>query len=256
MSLTGYSIGVASIRTRSEPRTGPLMAQVSEMARSLSMAMCVGYPEKEGDRIFNAAAVFDDTGRLIHHYRKTHLFGAYELAVFTPGGAGELACSRLNSSSKPGSLAFGLMICMDCEYPEPARLLALQGAEIIILPTALGAGPVQHLTPRCVVPTRALENHIFIAYANFCGPAAGPDDSAFVGQSAVIGPDGMDLCRAPGPESIHRHASVDSACVRCADVESAAFAADVARNPYLTARRPELYAAISDAAACAAAGRA
>lgn len=58
--------------------------------------------------------------------------------------------------------------------PEPARLLALQGASLILIPTALALGPVQRLTPECVIPTRALENHVHIAYCNFQGTYCTP----------------------------------------------------------------------------------
>ena len=51
---------------------------------------------------------------------------------------------------------FGVMICMDCEYFEPARLLAVQGAQAILMPTALAAGPVEYMTPMCTINTRAM----------------------------------------------------------------------------------------------------
>ena len=71
----------------------------------------------------------------------------------------------------------------------------------MIIPTALGTGPVAHVTPRCVIPTRALENHVFIAYSNYTGPSAGSSyEASYVGQSAIVGPDGIDLARASGTE--------------------------------------------------------
>ena len=64
------------------------------------------------------------------------------------------------------------MICMDCEFPEPARLLALAGAQLLLVPTALTVGPVDRLTPESVIPTRALENHTPLLYCNCNGQAS------------------------------------------------------------------------------------
>ena len=178
-------------------------------------------------------AVLDAWGAIAHHYRKTHLYGAYETAVFTAGGANQLRCGDLHIPGHAGeAIRIGVLICMDGEYPEPARCLALDGAELILIPTALGTGPVGRMTPRCVVPTRALENHVFVAYSNYSSPAAaGPSlaQDVFVGQSAIIGPDG-------GRAGV---------AVVSAAIDRGAFSADVRRNPYLSARRPHLYSALS-----------
>lgn len=69
--------------------------------------------------IFNASILIGPDGETVHHYRKTHLFGSYELDIFTPGGVGEISTSLL----RPSNIRVGILICMDCEYPEPSRLL-------------------------------------------------------------------------------------------------------------------------------------
>jgi predicted amidohydrolase len=241
MSLTGYSVGAEVIRARAQSRDGPMLSAVASIAREYGVALCVGYAEAgQSDTVYNAVAVFDASGDLAHHYRKTHLYGAEEFGIYTPGGNDDLTVSIL----QPSGICFGCLICMDCEYPEPARLLALQGAELLIIPTALALGPVQRITPTCVIPSRALENHVHIAYCNFQGDATSPDHVPFCGQSAIVGPDGVTLARAPGPEQHHRGHDAWAAMVD-ACVEPRAFEADVERNPYLTARRPELYAALA-----------
>lgn len=244
MSLTGYSIGAAAIRDRAQLRDGPMLSAVASIAKEHRIALCVGYAEAgDGDTIYNAVAVIDASGELAHHYRKTHLYGEQEFSIFTPGGVNDLTVSTL----QPSGIRFGCLICMDSEYPEPARILALQGAELLIIPTALALGPVQRLTPECVIPTRALENHVHIAYCNFQGDAACPQHPPFCGRSAIIGADGIALARAPGPEEHHRGSCAWSATVDSV-VEPRAFRADVARNPYLQARRPELYLALATSA--------
>jgi predicted amidohydrolase len=252
MSLHGYSIGAEAIRAAATPRTGPLLAAVREIAARSRIALCVGYAELDPatGSIFNAAALVDANGTLVHHYRKCHLYGAYELSVFTAGGGDELAVGVLQpvrAGARP--LTVGLMVCMDCEYPEPARVLALQGAQLILIPTALGVGPVARMTPDAVVPTRALENHVHVAYANYNGPAiAAGYEAAYCGRSAIFGPDGVELGRAPGMEAHHRGIAACEALI-VGQVHLAAFAADVKRNPYLAARRPELYWRIAGRAA-------
>ena len=239
MSLTGYSISPKLTASRAQPREGPLLQAVAAISREVGVALCVGYAERPAgsDLIFNALAVVDEEGQLVHHYRKTHLYGEGELALYTPGGAEQLATFTL------GGLQIGTLICMDCEYPEPARLLALQGAELLLIPTALAAGPLERLTPTCVIPTRALENHVHICYCNYNGAATG-EHPAFCGRSTVVGPDGIDLARAAGPEAHHRGREELNQIVD-AVVERTAFVADIERNPYLMARRPKLYGPLS-----------
>eukprot|EP00040_Diaphanoeca_grandis_P017944 m.94343 g.94343 ORF g.94343 m.94343 type:complete len:298 (-) comp26712_c1_seq1:229-1122(-) len=249
MSLTGYSIGAQEIRRRAQSQTGPLLTQVREIAKEVGIALCVGYAERPddgngqlGNHIYNSAVVVDREGHIIHNYRKTHLYGDYEFSVFSSGGVGELRVSTFKVDNDV-SIRFGVMVCMDCEYPEPARVLALQGAQLIVLPTAMAYGPMQPITPEHIVLTRAVENHVFIAYSNFNGAAADPDYPVLCGRSAIIGPDGVTLTRAPGFESHHRGAT-GCVSVISAVVDPEAFAADLIRNPYLTARRPKLYSVL------------
>ena len=91
MSLSGYSIGAAAIRARAQPRDGPLLRAVAGIAKARGIALCVGYAEAgPGGAVYNAVAVFDASGALAHHYRKTHLYGEDEFDIFTPGGADDL----------------------------------------------------------------------------------------------------------------------------------------------------------------------
>ena len=251
MSLHGYSIGKDAIRAAATPRNGPVLAAVANIAARFRIAICVGYAEQDPatGAIYNAAALFDAMGTLAHHYRKTHLYGEYELSIFDAGGIDELGVGTLQPIwAGSRAISIGLMICMDCEYPEPARVLSLRGAQLILIPTALGVGPVARMTPDAVVPTRALENHVHIIYANYNGPAtAGGYEAAYCGRSAILGPDGIELSRAPGLEAHHRGPAANETLI-LGDVRLAAFAADVKRNPYLSARRPELYKRLCEAA--------
>ena len=126
-------------------------------AEAHALCLAVPYCERRGSSLYNAMAVFDARGALAKNYRKVNLWGAWERDVFSPGAPGSFEPFDLETRSL--TVRAGCLICFDVEFPEPARHLAVAGAELLLAPTALGAGPVDDLTPRKVVPTRALENH-------------------------------------------------------------------------------------------------
>ena len=112
------------------------------------------------------------------------------------------------------------------------RLLALAGADLVAVPTAL-MDPFE-VVARTLVPARAVENQVFLAYANRCGQEG---DLRYCGQSCVVGPDGADLVRAGRGEELV-----------FADLDLDRLRAARALSPYLRDRRPELYAPLADAA--------
>jgi predicted amidohydrolase len=244
------------------------LVRISDMARECGVAVAFGYCERGGkERFYNSCMLFDAEGSLVLNYRKTHLWDAgeasgalsHERRIFTPGdalpvadlvlpvarrGIDERIPPRFKQKSslrraRAITVRVGILICFDGEFPEPARCLAAQGAQIILLPTALGSGPVEVLTPNVTVPQRAAENHVFILYSNLTGPCHPRCGSRmFVGRSAVLGPDGyvVDGARAASD------GGDTSSVMLVADLDSAAYASCVTRNDYLALRRPELYA--------------
>jgi len=163
----------------------------------------------------SAAAVTPDGQRLI--YRKLHLYGSYERSLFRPGSAAPPVF-------RIGGLNVGLLICYDVEFPEMVRHLALGGADLVLVLTALPASGHAAFIARSIIPVRAFENQVFVAYANH----AGRDDTfAYAGQSGIAAPDGTDLARAPET----------GGNVLIAEIDPAAYAAARAANPYLTDRR-------------------
>ncbi|WP_045836569.1 carbon-nitrogen hydrolase family protein [Hyphomicrobium sp. 99] len=182
--LTGYNVG-SRMRDLAEARDGPSLRSIGEIARNESCAIAVGFPELRGDELFNSSALFDAQGKLTAVYQKIHLFGADEKCLFSPGK--ELVVARL------GDRVVGMAICYDIEFPEMARELKRRGSEIIIVPTANMAPYFQ--VPTTFIRARALENGVFVAYANLCGSEG---DLEYTGLSGISGPDGIDLARA-GP---------------------------------------------------------
>jgi len=197
----GYNIGDAVTR-RAEPRDGPFARAMSDLARRYDTALCYGYAECAGDTVHNSALCLDATGRPVANHRKLLLPPGFEADHFAPG--------RDATLFDLGPFRCGLLICYDVEFPENVRHLAAAGAELILVPTALGAewGVVSdHL-----VPARAFENGVFVAYADNSGSQNG---LAYFGGSCVAGPRGEVLARTErGPgiaAATLTHAAVASA---------------------------------------------
>jgi len=220
MFLTGYAIGADAVARLAEPADGPTGRAASAIARRHGIALLYGWPERGDDgAVYNAVRLVDAGGVERAVYRKTHLFGALDRAQFRAG-------DRVSTVIELAGLKLGLAICYDIEFPEVARGLALAGAEAILVPTA-NMAPFESVATR-LVPARAEENTVFVAYANYVGREA---DFAYCGLSCVVGPDGDDLARAgPSEEAL-----------LIVDLDPARLIAARARVTYLRDRRPELY---------------
>ena len=191
MSLTGYQIGAQAVAMRAEPADGPLAHAVAAIARHHGIAIVYGYPEHNAQgRPFNAAQFVDADGQRIAHYRKTHLFGDVDRAQFSPG-------PQAPAVFEWNGWRLGLLICYDIEFPEPARSLALQGADLLLVPTAnmVDFDEVQ----RVLLPARALENRVFVAYANACGHEG---NTTYGGLSTTCAPMGEVLAQGGRGEQL------------------------------------------------------
>ena len=167
--------------------------------------------------IYDTTVVLAPDGELLTAYDKTHLFDR-ERTVFTPGAA-------LEPPFAWGGVRFGVLCCFDIEFPEPARTLALRGAQCLLVPSAnMEPWGAHH---RAYVRSRALENHAFVAYANAVGAASG---YVFEGGSCFVDPLGRVLCDAGRDET-----------VVWADLDLAVAEESRGVGDYLGARRPELY---------------
>jgi 5-aminopentanamidase len=217
MSTTGYAIW-EDIPRLAEGRDGPIVTRLSTIAQTHKLAVAAGFPERDGANIYNAAALATPDGGL-YVYRKCHLFGAHEKAAFA-------AAAELSPIVAIGGIRVGLLICYDVEFPEWVRTLALAGAELLIVPTALPRLAAANRVSLSMVPTRAFENHVFIAYADLCGGERGTD---YQGGSVIAGPDGEILARAGAGPSL---------LITGIEPERSR---DAGLDPYLADRRPELY---------------
>jgi predicted amidohydrolase len=220
MFLTGYAIG-EDIARLAERADGDSADAIAEIATRHGIAVAYGYPEREGETVHNSAQLISADGTRLANYRKTHLFGCFERDHFTPG-VQPVVQAELNG------LRVGLMICYDVEFPENVRAHALAGTDLLVVPTAQ-MHPFQFVA-ESVVPVRAFENQMYVAYVNRVGPEG---EFEFVGLSTLAGPDGIARTRAGRGEELV-----------LADADPDFLAASREANPYLKDRRPGLYGSL------------
>ncbi|MCG7527951.1 carbon-nitrogen hydrolase family protein [Streptomyces sp. OfavH-34-F] len=218
--LTGYAIG-DDVPRLAEAADGPAARAVAEIAVRHGIAVHYGYPERDGETLYNSAQLIGPDGTRLAGYRKTHLFGDFEQHWFTPGEQPVVQADL-------DGVRIGLLTCYDVEFPENVRAHALAGTDLLLVPTAL-MHPFSFVA-ESVVPVRAFESQLYIAYVNRTGPE-GPYD--FTGLSCLAGPDGAVRARAGhGGELV------------TGDVDPALLAASRTANPYLRDRRPGLYGSL------------
>lgn len=217
MYLTGYNVETETMTRLAEAADGPAARRVAEVARNNNLAILYGYAEREGKAVYNSAQLIEANGRSVANCRKSHLYSHLDHRTFTPGKS--LVHATLDG------VTVGLLICYDVEFPEPVRSLALAGAAIVLVPTALMTP--HHFVANALIPVRAWENQLFMVYANRCGSEGELD---YVGLSTVAGPDGKIIAQAGDSETL---------LVAELDLN----ARDRARRffNYLEERRPELY---------------
>jgi predicted amidohydrolase len=184
-ALTGYCFdGPEEALAASLDPDGPVIGRLAAAAARLGMYAAVGYLERVGDAPANAVSVIGPRG-VVAHYRKTHL-PVLGVDKWTTPGRGPLAVQEA------AGLRLGLLICYDASFPEAVRLLALEGADLVLLPTNW---PEEADHKAAWLPnTRAYENVIYFAAVNRIGRERG---YTFHGKSRVCAPTGETLAEAP-----------------------------------------------------------
>lgn len=223
LAFSGYQfVSQDEVISLSEPiPSGPTTQQCLNLARKHGIHLVVGLPEREGERFYNSAIVVGPSG-FVGSYRKSHLFFE-ETLFFTPGNSGLHVWDI-------GKARIGVMICFDWYYPEVARTLVLQGADILCHPSNL-------VLPSCpdAMITRSLENRVFSLTANRVGQEArgGKPPLTYIGQSELVSPRGKILSRAPLDKEELMVLEIDVNEARDKSINS--------YNDLLKDRRPHLY---------------
>jgi N-carbamoylputrescine amidase len=196
----------AELFNLAESIPGPSTEAISSVAKSLGVTVVASLFEKRAHGLYhNTAAIIDADGSLLGTYRKMHipddpLF--YEKFYFTPGDLG-----FLNFETRFSRI--GVLVCWDQWYPEGARLTALQGANILFYPTAIGwhpsekaqYGEAQLDAWRTVQRAHAISNGIYVAAVNRTGYEGTPESGLeFWGNSFVSDPFGRVIAQASASE--------------------------------------------------------
>jgi N-carbamoylputrescine amidase len=168
----------AALFDLAESIPGPTTTRLAEVARQQKVAIVASLFEKRAAGVYhNTAAVIDSDGSLLGIYRKMHIPDDplyYEKYYFTPGDLG-FKCF----DTRPGRI--GTLVCWDQWYPEGARLTAMQGANVIFFPTAIGwhpdekaqYGEAQHDAWRTIQRAHAIANGVYVAAVNRVGHETG-----------------------------------------------------------------------------------
>jgi len=185
-----------------EPIPGPSTKAFQKLAREKKVVVIASLFEKRAAGVYhNTAAIIDADGSLLGLYRKMHIPDDplyYEKFYFTPGDLGFRAWRTRYAR-------IGVLICWDQWYPEAARLTALQGAEVLFYPTAIGWHPAekarlgreQHAAWETIQRGHAIANGCYVAVPNRVGhEKLSGEGIEFWGQSFVAGPGGEILTRA------------------------------------------------------------
>ncbi len=232
-ALTGYCFeSKDEAWPHGETLPGPASDAIAAECRRHEVWAVVGLLEREANsqRLFNACAFIGPEG-LVAAYRKIHL-PFLGVDRFTTPGDRPFAVHDL------GGLRVGINICYDCSFPESSRVLTLLGADLVVLPTNWPPGA--RSTARCLVPARALENHIYFAAVNRVGEERG---FRFIGQSRVVDYSGETLACAESEREEIVLAAIEPEKARQKRIVQIPGKYEVDR---IRDRRPEMYGPIGE----------
>ena len=214
----------ASALDLAEPVPGPTTETLAQKADELGVVVVFNLMERDGDRTFDTSPVIDADGTLLGRTRMMHITEYehfHEQGYYAPGDTGapvyDTAVGRL-----------GVAICYDRHYPEYLRALALQDAEMVVVPQAGTVGEWPEGMYEAELRVAALQHGFFTALANRVGPEG---NMQFAGRSFVTDPFGEVVAQAPGRKETILHASVDLSRTEEAP----------ARQLFLRHRRPDQY---------------
>ena len=169
-----------------ETASGPSSAFFRNMAEQHQAVVAAGFVEKDQDKLYNSCLVVVPEVETPYVYRKTHLFYK-EKICFDPGDTGFFV---VNDTRRDVNI--GPMVCYDWRFPESARILMLEGADLIVCPANLVTEAWQ-----LVMPARAIENNVYLALANRAGCEKRENEElTFRGKSAIYDVSGQKLARA------------------------------------------------------------
>jgi len=173
-----------------EEKDGASFIKISATAKENGIAVIYGYPEVDRssgeEKYYNSAQFVDKNGCSLLNYRKVHLWAPTEGKSFTPGSE----CPVVDWNG----INIGVLICYDLDFPEAMRSLAQKGAQFVPVLTATADLQYDNIS-KIVIPAKALENQVYVAYANYTG-------GSYIGLSHLANPLGRTVVCAGSVEAL------------------------------------------------------
>lgn len=223
----------------------PAVQMGMRLAKELQVVLPISFYEKDINRLYNSVACIDANGKLLGVYRKTHIPDDHfyqEKFYFSPGDSGFRVFN-----TKYGVIGIG--ICWDQWFPETARCMAVQGAEILFYPTAIGSEPILECDSmphwRRVMQGHAAANLMPVVAANRIGLEKVKPCEANNNQSSALNFYGSSFI-ADGTGAILASASRDQEEILLQEFDLAALAQDRLSWGLFRDRRPECYKKIAE----------
>jgi N-carbamoylputrescine amidase len=210
---------------KAEPIPGPITEAFTAKARDLGVVTVLNLYERDSNYCYDCSPVIDADGALLGRTRMVHITDYpcfHEQGYYTPGDTGAPVFD-----TQAGKV--GVAICYDRHYPEYMRALALNGAELVVVPQAGAVGEWPEGLYEAELQVAAFQNGYFTALCNRVGIE---EQLEFAGESFVCAPDGTVIARAPQGEEHILYADIDLEATRSCH----------ARRLFHRDRRPELYA--------------
>jgi len=205
--------------THAQGLHGPFSRALAELATELGIHIVAGLVERVPDeekRVANTLVALSDTGEMVAHYRKMHLYDAFgdrESEYIVPGPLDQVPVFPWHG------FTVGLQTCYDVRFPEVTRRIVDAGADVLALPAEWVPGPLKESHWRTLITARAIENTVYVAAADHAPPIG-------AGNSMVVDPMGVELVTI-GEES----------AIAVADVTLERVASVRQTNPALALRR-------------------
>ena len=227
-----YPGGRDHVRAACERAEPYWLERIAPLARRYSMLIASSYYRSAGGRLYNDAVLMDERGEVAGIYHKVHLpcpldWEICEASLFTPGDEYPVFDTTVGK--------VGFQICYDIDFPEGARCLALNGADVILHPTVGYAFPdEEEVVGEARLRTRATDNSVALVYSNF-GPS--------VGRSAIYAPNGNQLACCGRGSDVFAIADLD---LRAPRTQEWGIGRHDHREQLARKRRPDTYGILTD----------
>ncbi|EWM44596.1 carbon-nitrogen hydrolase family protein [Bordetella holmesii 70147] len=177
------------VKRSAQPLDGPFLTALLPYTQGLTVFFCVHVPAPDG-KVWNTQVALRD-GRVIAQYRKLHLYDAFNMQE----SINVLPGADIPALVDVAGLKIGMITCYDLRFPELPRRLVLDGADVLVAPSAWVKGPLKEMHWEVLSQARALENTCYVVAVGECGPRN-------IGASMTVDPLGVIIARAAETDAL------------------------------------------------------